>query len=496
MGIMLFCVGKAYKAMKECNVVVFSNNLDIKSLESMKEELTDVDILIFLTPQQLYDNERAYISEIFDTTKIEYHTYFEYISDNECELCDERAYTEEKAEAVSFFKLSNYYKNCCVIKNFKKIYSVKKGFVLSDDLGVNSQALIENGLTYKTLINYYVPAPSSFSKISNDVRQMVIPVYTADLYGERYALIGNMGRVKDSIALDFKISEDETERYNRGEYVKGYHYLTTVHDIGNCRLRRNDDYDIHMLVDGFIPDNYSGKDFKFKMYDYPLYATDMLQLDGLKGSYGIDAELFPAVKKQYLPHINKRVYVKQVLVALNCAGPWSSLISISDTDRLIVAVAMIAEKYPDICFILRPHPSADSPLHEGIHAVDRIAEYLAYKELPNLKMSLKVGKKYASRKFMSISENSLEEEIVDADLVISEYSHSLIEAAYRGKPCVSVNITGRRDYFQSVSRLGFPHCEGLGEFIGLFESISEEAFAESYNKAVDNYNKYIYGERI
>lgn len=472
------------------HVIVFSNNFVINDLSRIKDRFMNPERLLFITPQMLLANERLMIKSIFPESECWFAEYAAFISDSEAERCDQYAFAETSSSLGEFFGIACYKKNEIIADRILAKYIGYACYVLSDDLGVDARALENKGFIRIEGETYFKETKKK--KPVSDNNRAVIPVHVSEYESRVFAIIGNLGRVKDRITDVFEYSEEETQRYNRGEFNSEYIYIVPVHELGKCLIPRDSQYNVNILVDGFIPLNFTGKDFLYKEYSLPLYCLDNLQREGLKHSYGREAALFPFHKSIYLPEIDNDITIRRVLVSANCAGPWSSLINLSDTDYLLELTHELAERFTDIDFVFRPHPLADSPMHEGIHSIERIQNYIEYVNLPNFNLSLNIGKLSTDRKFISVQNGTLAEEIENADLVISEYSNSMIEAAISSKPFISVNVTGRRNLFESVTRLGFPHCESVTELEHIISTINNGSFVRQYNAAINAYNKFIY----
>jgi tRNA isopentenyl-2-thiomethyl-A-37 hydroxylase MiaE len=170
-----------------------------------------------------------------------------------------------------------------------------------------------------------------------------------------------------------------------------------------------------------------------------------------------------------------------VLVLLGHAGDWCALVNRSDTDVLAEAFIELAAKYKNIDFILRPHPTMNHPQHEGAGAVERIQAEISQADLPNL----------------SCSQMTLAEDLQVADLTVSEYSATLVDAWRSGRPGLIVNLTKRRSFMEDYERLGFlavQNRESLAQFFSQLDKsvadlINRQATAvQHYNMLLKNFN--------
>ena len=64
----------------------------------------------------------------------------------------------------------------------------------------------------------------------------------------------------------------------------------------------------------------------------------------------------------------------------------------------------------------------------------------------------------------------------------------MLDAGFASIPFCSVNLTGRRDFFCGVTKMGFPHCETVEQICALILEYEKTAFRDNFNKAVDIYN--------
>ena len=166
--------------------------------------------------------------------------------------------------------------------------------------------------------------------------------------------------------------------------------------------------------------------------------------------------------------------VRNVCLTLNHAGNWSSLISRADTDGLIIEFVQMSKKYEEINFIVRLHPNSNSLKGEGLGWTQRIQKIIRLNNLSNLELS----------------NRTLEEDWAKADLFISEYSLSAVEALRLGKYVMFINLTKRRSFVRDLTEIGFLEVKSVDEFNELLNRIIK--FPKKYyvdlSKAIANYN--------
>jgi hypothetical protein len=112
--------------------------------------------------------------------------------------------------------------------------------------------------------------------------------------------------------------------------------------------------------------------------------------------------------------------------------------------------------------------------HEGRNSVKRVASFVGGRGLENFALSVA----------------SLAEDLDWADVVLSEYSQTLIDALRLGKWGLIANMTGRRSFMKCFEDLGFASASGYGELKGLLGKIAADpaGFGRAQNEAVKRYN--------
>ncbi len=90
---------------------------------------------------------------------------------------------------------------------------------------------------------------------------------------------------------------------------------------------------------------------------------------------------------------------------------------------------------------------------------------------------------------LSFKRSSFEEDLKGADIVVGEHSVAMIDAGFKGILFASCNMTGHRDFFEDLTKLGFPHCESVDEIAKLLKSVITPEFKVSYEQAIKNYNE-------
>ena len=488
------------------NVFLFSQNLKIESLNWFTSLSHSDDENYFLTTQLLFSNETEYIKGLFPNCH--FKTFADYLTDEEMESCDVNAFYEG-IENQEYIKKIKRLKNKKVIQNFFEKYNVDNGFIISDDLGIDSEAWVSAGFR-KLNGEYYYTKPKenvlknvvkrigpikrvvkSFSRKVKNVKLESNQVKVAFFNGRKYVFIGSMNRIAYRLGIDFVESEEECEKLNEKQFEtkECCTYMTTWHEHDKCRIPDDEAYCVRWAQDGYLPPNYSHKDYFFKPKNVVYYCWDKIGTL-LFENQGLPFEMIPFRKKIFLPEPSFPKAIERVLVVASGSGDWTALKNRSDDDLLVEAFVEIARSYPEITFTYRCHPTWIHPDHVGVNSIERVKEYLKSTGLKNIRVSGNIPSANSDKGFvLSFSRTSLDEDLKDADVVFGEHSISMIDAAFRKIPFGSVNLTKRRNFFEGISNLGFPHLKSIEQIKEMIDHIENPDFQEKYLKAVENYNK-------
>ena len=133
---------------------------------------------------------------------------------------------------------------------------------------------------------------------------------------------------------------------------------------------------------------------------------------------------------------------------------------------------------------------------QGVNSIQRLTAFFESTGLPNINVSSNIPSFYDEDGHAVVSHNksSLEEDLKDSDFVFGVHSISMIDAALKKIPFSSVNLSGRRNLWKSITDLGFPHCEDVESIAVILRSTLKKEFQNNYLKAVNNYNTIIYEE--
>ena len=246
---------------------------------------------------------------------------------------------------------------------------------------------------------------------------------------------------------------------------------TTIHDhpVAVARLRAP----VRVFADGYLPPNYP------RSYIDAYGAATFVSAEPLAARWfaACARPVAPAptflICPPFAPAIAPHA-ITTVVVLLGHAGDWTALVNRSDNDALVAATLAVARLAPLFKFVLRPHPTMEHPRHEGSGARARLAAHVASAALPNVRFST----------------GDLATDLAASELLVSEYSATLIDSWRDGKLGVIANLTGRRSFMQEFAALGFPSASTAEELrAALFIAAADPAaFADRQTTAATGYN--------
>ncbi len=483
------------------NIIIISQNVKLPSLSKIRHYIKTDGNTLLVSTQLIFANEREIITKALGT-KTEFVDFSELLNDAEREACDKDAFCPERQNRVSdYFIRIKQLKNQRIVEKLLSKFNASHKILVCNDLGIDETVWIENGFT-KVDCEYYYSADSqkrSFArrvlgKIYRKMRLPNKPIYEAYKDGQRYLFYGSMYRIQYRLDLAFRPAS-WIERVKLALLKKGIVFdkqtirLSTLHE-GAGLIPDLPEMNFKMIQDGFLPENYSSCYLHFFGHKYvEYYAWDTL---GRKTFiyHHLKNRIIPFRKKLYLPEPRYPEQVKKVLCVASGAGDWTAIKNRSDEDKMLVAFGEVAKKYPQIEFIYRCHPVWVHPSHQGVNSINRAASYIQWLNLPNFKISSNIPNAIENGKFiLSYKRSSFEEDLKDVDIVFGEHSISMIDAAFNNILFGSVNVTGHRDFFIGITKLGFPHCESVEDIELLLKNVSTSEFKDGYEKAILNYNK-------
>ena len=268
-------------------------------------------------------------------------------------------------------------------------------------------------------------------------------------------------------------------------------YLTTLHEYyDNCNVPDDLKFDVRYIQDGYLPPNYSGLYLRFKPKNVSYYAWDTMSEEIFLNS-GVDVSIMPFRKVLRLPYLKCHSKLKNILVATSGPGDWTAQINRSDEDFALEAFVEIARNNPEINIVYRCHPTWVHPEHNGVNSIERVKEYINYTGLKNIYVSTNIPQEDLSSFCVTFKRSSLEEDMKEADLIFGEHSVSMIDGGLNGIPFASYNFSNRRNFFEGITRFGFPYCKSVEDIQRVIDTYGSEQFVQNYNESVDKYNRMV-----
>ncbi len=492
------------------NIVIISQNVKLKSLERLKDILDGETEITFLSTQLLFENERDLIDTILGVS-CKYLTFADLLTDEEREKCDRDAFNPKKQgqDVFAYYEDIKILKNQRIIENLLKKGPFNNKIIVCDDLGIYKPAWEEKGfIPFECEYYYYKPEvkiSNGFVKvIKKVVKFFVLPLLSIPQWyktqisvaykkGTKYLFYGSLNRIGYRIDLEFeKAGKFETIKYilnNLGIVWKDKTIRLSSFHEGYHRINDKKMLNVKLIQDGYLPPNYSSNYLYFYGHHTEFYTWDKIGCNTFIYHH-LPYRIMPVRKKLYLPKAVFPKTVKKILCVASGAGDWTAIKNRSDEDKMIWVFGKIAKMFPGIEFIYRCHPVWIHPLHQGVNSINRAAEYISWLNLPNFRISGNIPNAVQDGKFcLSYKRSSFEEDLKDVDIVFGEHSIAMIDAAFRNVLFSSCNVTGHRNYWEDITKLGFPHCESVEEIAQIIKQLNTPEFEKSYNKAIDNYNQ-------
>lgn len=485
------------------NVVLISQNVKLDSLGRLKAVMNGASGITIVSTQFLFENERELIDSLFGVN-CEYLTFADLLTDSEREACDKDAFCPERQgqDVAAYYNDIKILKNQRIIDNLLKGRSYKNKILVSDDLGIYKPAWIEKGFVFVECDYYHKPVVKkrnivqrALNKVTRTIdlkKNFQTEISVAYKDGIKYLFFGSLNRIGYRIDLDFrKAGMMERIRYilnNMGiVWTNKTIRLSSFHEAGN-KPKDKEKLNVKLIQDGYLPPNYSSRYLYFYGKHTEFYAWDKIGCNTFI-YHNLPHRIMPFRKKLYIPQPVYPKQVKKVLCVASGAGDWTAIKNRSDEDRMIWAFGKIARMFPEIEFVYRCHPVWIHPSHQGVNSINRAAEYISWLNLPNFRLSGNIPNAVQNGNFcLSYKRSSFEEDLEGVDIVFGEHSIAMIDAAFKNILFCSCNVTGHRDFFEDITKLGFPHCESIDEITDLLKRLNTPDFKKSYDKAVKSYN--------
>jgi hypothetical protein len=151
----------------------------------------------------------------------------------------------------------------------------------------------------------------------------------------------------------------------------------------------------------------------------------------------------------------------RIVLTHQCWGRWSAFHSPLDTNDTLDLVADAAARHPEVDFVVKVHPLIDqNESHPaGISRSREIFDRMLERGLSNLSVAA--------------LESTLEDVLGGADLVMTYYSLTALDAIAGGVPVAMVNMTSKRDLFpELVEVLGVTAIRSAGDLDTVIEKMS------------------------
>ena len=490
------------------NIIVITQNLKLESLTSIKSELVSGDVLIVST-QFVFENEQELIDSVLGV-KCKYVCFADLISDTERQKCDEDAFEPIPDNVGTYYAIIKEKKNEVVVRNLLAKYPCKNLLLVCNDLGIDENPWIKAGFRKVKCEYYYDHSQdknvsrnrviSLISGLSSKIKQY----YKADIWeshkdNQKYLFYGSTNRIGYRIDLEWK----KASKWENVKFIMQYLSmrlfgfmpknrtirLTTFHEDNHWNLPDHPNFNAKKIQDGYLPPNYTSKYLYYFGPRVEFYTWDVMGQHTFQ-YHNLNSRVMPIRKKLFLPEAHYPTKLTKVLCAASGTGDWTAIKNRSDDDRLVWAMGKVAAMFPDVEFIYRCHPVWIHPEHSGVNAINRCAEYISWLNLPNYKLSSNIPMANQKGEFvLSFKRSSFEEDLKDVDIVFGEHSVAMIDAGFKGIPFASCNMTGHRDFFEDITKLGFPHCESIEEMASLLRNLTTPEFKASYEQAIKNYNE-------
>lgn len=491
------------------NIVVITQNVKLDSLHLLREYIKPGSETLVFSTQLIFDNEAKMIEEQLDG-KCVFKNFSDFMSDNDFEKCDDDAFQGNTEKLDCYYRRIKKIKNECVVARIAQQFPCENRILVCDDLGLDEDVWLKAGYKKVKCEYFHYNDDANLSVIQKVILRLKValmpykvmltmPRYEADYYGQKHIFYGSMNRIGYRFNISFtkcslwRAVKDLLTIYSQkllglprnSNIVR----MSTLHEMGINMFPDKKGMNLKLIQDGYLPPNYTSKYLRFFGNNIEFYTWDIE--GGRTFEYhALPHRIIPFRNKLYLPQPNYSRQVKKVLCVASGAGDWTAVKNRSDEDKMIEAFGKVASKFPDIEFIYRCHPVWVHPLHQGVNSIKRAAEYIHWLNLPNLKISGNIPNAVEDGRFrLSYKRSSFEEDLKDVDIVFGEHSISMIDAAFKNILFCSVNVTGRRDFFEGITAMGFPHCESVEEIATLLNNLSSDSFKSDYEKAIYNYNQ-------
>ena len=445
------------------------------------------DEAVIVTTHRPFPHEREQLTRV--ASRVQLTHFGELMTDAELAACDDQASTETRARlgertvrdaySAAFMTRSIDLKNAAAhrkLGDFDAMYFTRGLGVSERYWATRATAIDSTQLDAKApgLVDVAVRALSDR------------PTFT--IVDDQYVFVGNVKRLHlvEGTRVETMRSRIPWAAMSRAPSIAGrllqrelglsgtIQLATTIHEYRAATSQLADawDSDLAIFVDGHHPSNYPRSYLDMYLSGHFVVASHLSS--GWFTTHGRTVERPAAFQRSELfaPCVERDV--SSVLLVMNHAGDWTSLINRADSDILIEAFATLASAHPALSFVLRLHPTMTGDSHEGPHSASRVRNWIASLGLPNL----------------HVSDATLAEDLARAQLYLSEYSQVLIDAWQQGHLGVAVNLTNRRSFMADYEAFGFPGVSSIEALDQILRDLPRSArvLTEQQAAAVDKFN--------
>jgi len=516
---------------KKITLIIFSLTTSLEDLISTIKSKPVSEMVLCLSPHVVFDDElmtiRSQISEITI-----FKSFCHYISEAEMNFCDIQAdkfiqnrYGERAGRLEQYYDKIKILKNEIIFNNIKSIYDVDQCHILSEDLGIEKKAFLDDSAQSSDAgsNNILNKIKDSGNKLFSKVNIAVLNANDGPIY-----LLGESKRVTQyldpdkyylsppnliamltitamlKICLIKKLNIVPLNKLASyilqflGVIVKralkrlNFPLSTSIHEYNDAfgLVAKALSVPCINIQDGYLPSNYPSAYLKYRVGVTHYFIWDGLS-SGIFDLHGLSCSVWDCFKRNDIPNNLKHPSeIHQVLFLTSGAGDWTALKNRSDEDLSFLAFCEIAKKFENIKFIYRPHPLWVHPDHQGVRSIERISQFCEVKSCGNLVISagaISEGANFTKDGNLSAGSGSIEEEIAGSDIIFGDHSQALLVAAERGKIVASVNCCNRQSFFFGHTSIGFPLLESIGDMEAFIVQCLSGDFS-GMDTFIENYN--------
>lgn len=421
------------------------------------------DRIIFISDNHFYSAQITFIKYFFDNSS--FFCLKNFISDSELEkidfqICQELKNTDKINYYIKYVCLQKKYKTDLLIEKVKKSIDVDLFFYLDTIIGFSTTVFKENNFIEIKSKSFLKTIKQKLTK--NSLRIQLMSKIAKTRIEELQIIIYKKNNINYLILAGFKRLHDDNLEVIESLRVLESHLQNEIdllilkyevkflgieiHLFNNqiAQLRNK----IYLIFDGYLPPNYSKSYHEmypnhFLFSGYLKSQAEFCKLNKLKFE-PVFSDLVPndlltqeLVDQSMQSELD--IPPRTIILLLQCSSEWSALINRSDSVLLVNFFIKLAIKNPELNFIIRAHPGMPHPIHDGANSISELMEMIAYLNLKNL----------------SLSKQSLNDDISLGDLFITDYSTTIFDVMNYKKVWISVNLSGRRNFLEYFKQFGF-----------------------------------------